>query len=130
MCSRTCPKIDAVVAGILDILDERGVFVSESHYLLDLIDALQYDTVYHEHLRYYSLHSLKFLLEKHGLEIFHVKRILHARGLHPRLRRAEGTNPRGPVRLESAGNRTTGRPSRPWDLPPLRRARDAEQNST
>ena len=69
------PRIDAVVAGILDVLDERGVFVSESHYLLDLIGALQYDTVYHEHLRYYSLHSLKFLLEKHGLEIFHVKRI-------------------------------------------------------
>lgn len=69
------PGVDAVVAGILDVLDERGVFVSESHYLLDLIGALQYDTVYHEHLRYYSLHSLKFLLDKHGLEIFHVKRI-------------------------------------------------------
>ena len=69
------PDIDEVVAGIPDILDESGVFVSESHYLLDLIGTLQYDTVYHEHLRYYSLHSLKFLLEKHGLEIFHVKRI-------------------------------------------------------
>ena len=69
------PDIDEVVAGIPDILDESGVFVSESHYLLDLISTLQYDTVYHEHLRYYSLHSLKFLLEKHGLEIFHVKRI-------------------------------------------------------
>ena len=69
------PDIDEVVAGILDILDETGVFVSESHYLPDLISTLQYDTVYHEHLRYYSLHSLKFLLEKHGLEIFHVKRI-------------------------------------------------------
>lgn len=69
------PEVDAVVAGILDVLDERGVFVSESHYLLDLIGALQYDTVYHEHLRYYSLHSLKFLLDKHGLEIFHVRRI-------------------------------------------------------
>ena len=69
------PDVDEVVAGILDILDETGVFVSESHYLLDLIGTLQYDTVYHEHLRYYSLHSLKFLLEKHGLEIFHVERI-------------------------------------------------------
>ena len=67
--------IDEVVGGILDILDETGVFVSESHYLPDLIATLQYDTVYHEHLRYYSLHSLNFLLEKHGLEIFHVKRV-------------------------------------------------------
>ncbi|MDE3257806.1 MAG: class I SAM-dependent methyltransferase [Gemmatimonadota bacterium] len=69
------PEIDEVVDGILDVLDETGVFVSESHYLLDLIGTLQYDTVYHEHLRYYSLHSLKFLLEKHALEIFHVERI-------------------------------------------------------
>ena len=67
--------IDEVVGGILDILDDNGVFVSESHYLPDLIATLQYDTVYHEHLRYYSLHSLNFLLEKHGLEIFHVKRV-------------------------------------------------------
>lgn len=69
------PEVDEVVDGILHVLDETGVFVSESHYLLDLIGTLQYDTVYHEHLRYYSLHSLKFLLEKHGLEIFHVERI-------------------------------------------------------
>lgn len=69
------PDVNDVVAGILDVLDETGVFVSESHYLLDLIGTLQYDTVYHEHLRYYSLHSLKFLLEKHGLKIFHVERI-------------------------------------------------------
>ncbi len=69
------PRVDEVVAGILDVLDDRGVFVSESHYLLDLITTLQFDTVYHEHLRYYSLHSLQYLLEKHGLEMFHVKRI-------------------------------------------------------
>ena len=69
------PDVDDVLTGILDVLDDTGVFVSESHYLPDLISTLQYDTVYHEHLRYYSLHSLKFLLEKHGLEIFHVRRI-------------------------------------------------------
>ena len=69
------PDVDEVVAGILDVLDETGVFVSESHYLPDLIGTLQYDTVYHEHLRYYSLHSLNFLLEKHGLEIFRAEPI-------------------------------------------------------
>ena len=40
-----------------------------------MLQTLQYDTVYHEHLRYYSLHSLKYLLEMHGLEVFHAKRI-------------------------------------------------------
>lgn len=68
-------KVHDVLSGILELLDEKGVFISESHYLLPLIETLQYDTVYHEHLRYYSLHSLKYLMEAHGLEIFHAKRI-------------------------------------------------------
>jgi len=69
-------RVNEVVENILRLLDEDGVFISESHYLLPLIETLQYDTIYHEHLRYYSLHSLSHLLEKnHGLEIFHAKRI-------------------------------------------------------
>ena len=36
-----------------------GVFISESHYFLSLIQTLQYDTIYHEHLRYYTVTSLK-----------------------------------------------------------------------
>ncbi|MBD3379115.1 MAG: methyltransferase domain-containing protein [Candidatus Omnitrophica bacterium] len=67
--------IGKVLEGIMEILREDGVFVSESHYLLPLRETLQYDTVYHEHLRYYSLHSLKYLLESHGLEVFHAKQI-------------------------------------------------------
>ncbi len=67
--------IHSVVDGIVELLDENGVFVSESHYLLDLVDTVQYDTIYHEHLRYYSLGSLQYLLAAHGLEVFHIKRI-------------------------------------------------------
>lgn len=67
--------IDNVIEGIKLLLKDDGVFVSENHYLLDLIKTLQYDTIYHEHLRYYSLHSLQYLFGKHGLEIFRVKRI-------------------------------------------------------
>ena len=62
-------NVNEIVELILDLLVEDGVFISESHYLLSLIETLQYDTIYHEHLRYYSLHSIKYLLEKHGLEI-------------------------------------------------------------
>lgn len=68
-------KVNEVVEDVLALLAPDGVFISESHYLLPLIETLQYDTIYHEHLRYYSLHSLKYLLEKHGLEIFFAKRI-------------------------------------------------------
>jgi hypothetical protein len=68
-------NIHAIVDGITDFLAEDGVFVSESHYLLSLLETVQYDTIYHEHLRYYSLHSLQYLLAAHGLEVFHAKRI-------------------------------------------------------
>ena len=69
-------NVNHIVELILRLLQPGGVFISESHYLLPLIETLQYDTIYHEHLRYYSLHSLQYLLESHGLEIFHAKRIL------------------------------------------------------
>jgi hypothetical protein len=60
---------------ILHLLKDDGVFISESHYLHALIETLQYDTIYHEHLRYYSVSSLKYLLEMHGLEVFHARHI-------------------------------------------------------
>lgn len=68
-------NVNKVVESVLELLTKDGVFISESHYLLPLIETLQYDTIYHEHLRYYSLHSLKFLLEMNGLEIIHAKQI-------------------------------------------------------
>lgn len=67
--------VHGIVENILLLLDEDGVFISESHYLHSLIETLQYDTIYHEHLRYYSLQSLSYLLEMHGLEVFHARRI-------------------------------------------------------
>jgi hypothetical protein len=68
-------NINEVTRDVIELLKDDGVFITESHYLLPLIKTLQYDTVYHEHLRYYSLHSLKFLLESHGLEVVHAKQI-------------------------------------------------------
>jgi len=68
-------NIHDVVDCVGDLLDPDGVFVSESHYLRGLIETVQYDTIYHEHLRYYSVHSLKYLLDAHGFRICHVTRI-------------------------------------------------------
>ena len=67
--------VNEIVKCILELLDQKGVFITECHYLGSLVENLQYDTIYHEHLMYYSLHSLKYLLEQHGLEIFHAKQI-------------------------------------------------------
>jgi hypothetical protein len=70
-CFAHIEDVHAIIDAVLGLLDTRGVFVTESHYLIGLLDRLQYDTIYHEHLRYYSLHSLKYLLEMHELEVFH-----------------------------------------------------------
>jgi hypothetical protein len=74
-CFAHIEDVHAIVEGILELLRPDGVFISESHYLIGLLDRLQYDTIYHEHLRYYSLGSLKYLLEMHGLEVFHARHI-------------------------------------------------------
>ena len=57
------------------LLQKKGIFISESHYLVGLLKNLQYDTIYHEHQRYYSVTSLNYLFKLHGLEIFDVKKI-------------------------------------------------------
>lgn len=67
--------IHEIVESILLLMGEKSVFVTESHYLLALVETLQYDTIYHEHLRYYSLQSLQYLLRMHGLEVIHARRI-------------------------------------------------------
>ena len=67
--------VHSVVEGILELLAEDGLFISENHYFIGVLDRLQYDTIYHEHLRYYSLRSIKYLLEMHGLEVVHAVRI-------------------------------------------------------
>ena len=74
-CFAHIEDVHAIVDGIVEMLKPDGVFISESHYLIPLLDTLQYDTIYHEHLRYYSLASLKHLLEMHGLEVFHARPI-------------------------------------------------------
>jgi hypothetical protein len=74
-CFAHIEDVHAIVDGIVEMLGPDGVFISESHYLIGLLDKLQYDTIYHEHLRYYSVGSLKALLEMHGLEVFHARPI-------------------------------------------------------
>lgn len=60
---------------ITSILRDDGVFISESHYVCPLIKNIQYDSIYHEHLRYYSLQSLSYLLKKNNLHIFDAEEI-------------------------------------------------------
>lgn len=63
-----------VMRGITRLLSTKGVFITESHYLLDVLEKNQFDTIYHEHIRTYSLKSLRLLFAQYGMEIFHVER--------------------------------------------------------
>ncbi len=69
------PDIHAIIEGIGELLAPDGVFISESHYFADLVATLQYDTIYHEHLRYYTVRSLAALLRPHGFRLIRARRI-------------------------------------------------------
>lgn len=67
--------LGTLLRGIHSLLDDDGVFISESHYLVDILETLQYDSIYHEHLRYYSLRPLVRLFEEHGFTLIDAERI-------------------------------------------------------
>lgn len=69
------PDINGVTAAVHKILKDDGVFVFEVHYLGKIIQDLQYDMIYHEHLYYYSLLALENHFARHGMVVFDIKPI-------------------------------------------------------
>ena len=67
-------KLNELINGVSELIDD-GIFVSESHYLLDIVEKTQFDSIYHEHLRYYSLHNLKDLFQYYGFTLVDAERI-------------------------------------------------------
>jgi SAM-dependent methyltransferase len=67
--------LNGFVAGIAEILKPGGVAIVETPYLKDMLDKVEFDTIYHEHLCYYSLTALDRLFAAHGLEIADVERL-------------------------------------------------------
>ena len=63
------------VDGMKTVLKRGGVFVIEMHYLLDLIEQVAFDTVYHEHVSYWALGPMKRLFESHGMMIVDAERV-------------------------------------------------------
>lgn len=61
------------VAGMAAVLHPEGVAAVEVPHLLPFHDNLEYDTVYHEHLCYFSVRVLRYLLERFGLELIDVR---------------------------------------------------------
>lgn len=62
------------IMGAYNLLKDDGVFINETHYLLDVIRGGQFDTIYHEHLRTYSLRSLIGLFNQYDFTVTDVER--------------------------------------------------------
>jgi SAM-dependent methyltransferase len=69
------PDVNGVVAGIGHVLADEGIAVVETPYVRDLVERTEFDTVYHEHLFYYSLTALDRLFTRNGLRIVDVERL-------------------------------------------------------
>jgi len=69
------PDLNGFVQGIGRLLREDGVAVAEVPWVGDLVRNLEFDTIYHEHLSYFSLTSLVPLFERHGLAIRDVENV-------------------------------------------------------
>ncbi len=85
--------LNGFVRGIGTILKDDGVAVLEAPYVKDLIDGCEFDTIYHEHLCYYSLTAVDQLFRRHGLLVQDVKRVrIHGGSLQLYVTRATGAN--------------------------------------
>jgi SAM-dependent methyltransferase len=69
------PDLNGFVAGIARVLKPDGVAVIETPYLRELVERLEFDTIYHEHLFYHSLTALSRVFERNGLTVVDVERI-------------------------------------------------------
>ncbi len=89
------PDTNDFVAGLRAALKPRGRIVLEFPYGADFIEKSEFDTIYHEHVFYFTLTPLLPLFRRHGLEIFHVEKTLMHGGS---LRLFGGHTGKNPVR--------------------------------
>ncbi len=84
-------NVDEIILGVKELLADDGVFVTESHYLLDLVEHMEFDTVYHEHLCYYSVKPLQHLFARFDMEVCDVRRVtVHGGSIRVYARRKTG----------------------------------------
>ncbi|UCH32591.1 MAG: methyltransferase domain-containing protein, partial [Candidatus Bathyarchaeota archaeon] len=69
------PDINGFVEGIKTILKDNGVAVIEVPYVINLIDNCEFDTIYHQHLCYFSMTALNHLFRKKSLYINDVRHV-------------------------------------------------------
>lgn len=91
--------LQGVVAGIFVLLKPDGVAIIENHYVKDMIDHVEFDSIYHEHLCYYSVTSFRNLFTRYGLKLVDVECLpIHGGSLRVYFQRNDG-----PCSLEKEG---------------------------
>lgn len=61
-----------LIKGIKELLDDEGLYITEFPYLVDLLEKNEFDTIYHEHLSYFSVHPLVKLFKQHSMHIIDI----------------------------------------------------------
>ncbi|MGJ8651540.1 MAG: methyltransferase domain-containing protein [Opitutaceae bacterium] len=69
------PDLNDFVGGMKVLLADAGVITIEFPHLMNLVERVEFDTIYHEHFSYFSFYTVKLVLEAHGLEVFDVEEL-------------------------------------------------------
>lgn len=73
-CFAHIDDLDEVMQGVRDLLAPEGVFYFENAYVVDTMEGVQFDQIYHEHMSYLGVLSVKNYLEAWGMDLIHVER--------------------------------------------------------
>jgi SAM-dependent methyltransferase len=101
--------LNGFVAGAATLVKDDGVIELEFPYVLDLVDGVEFDTIYHEHLCYFSAHAIEQLFARHGLVFTDVTHLpVHGGSLRVRGARVASGDGRGRVEALLEAERQRG----------------------
>ncbi len=64
-----------IIEDVKSLLSDNGTYIVEVQYFADMIEEMTFDNIYHEHVLYYTLHSMRNLFNKHNMNVYRVERI-------------------------------------------------------
>ena len=64
-----------IIENVKRILSENGTYIVEVQYFADMIRDMTFDNIYHEHVLYYTIHSMINLFDKHNMTVYNVEKI-------------------------------------------------------
>ena len=64
-----------IIENIKSLLSENGTYIVEVQYFADMIKDMTFDNIYHEHVLYYTVHSMINLFDKHNMNVYKVEKI-------------------------------------------------------